>query len=71
MKAIINANIINKELEPLISTDKDIDTKDYVLGSISKENQEIINDLKKTVNNIIDDFYKLDFEKLMAKYNHK
>lgn len=60
-----------KRLKIGISHDKDIDTKDYVLGSISKENQEIINDLKKTVNNIIDDFYKLDFEKLMAKYNHK
>ena len=60
-----------KRLKIGISHDKDIDTKDYVLGSISKENQEIINDLKKNVNNIIDDFYKLDFEKLMAKYNHK
>lgn len=60
-----------KRLKIGISHDKDIDTKDYVLGTISKENQKIIDDLKKTVNNIIDDFYKTDFEKLMAKYNHK
>jgi len=60
-----------KRLKIGISHSKDIDTKDYVLGSISKENKEIINDLKKVVNNIIDDFYKLDFDKLMAKYNHK
>ena len=60
-----------KRLKIGISHNKDIDTKDYVLGNLSKENKDIINDLKKIVNNIIDDFYKLDFEKLMAKYNHK
>lgn len=60
-----------KRLKIGISHNKDIDTKDYVLGILSKENKDTINDLKKIVNNIIDDFYKLDFEKLMAKYNHK
>lgn len=60
-----------KRLKIGISHNKNIDTKDYVLGNLSKENQDTINDLKKIVNNIIDDFYKLDFEKLMAKYNHK
>ena len=60
-----------KRLKIGISHDKAIDTKDYVLGSISQENQKKINDLKKKVNNIIDDFYNNDFDKLMAKYNHK
>jgi len=60
-----------KRLKIGISNPKDMDTKDYVLGSISKENQKIIDDLKQTVNNIIDDFYTTDFDKLMAKYNHK
>lgn len=60
-----------KRLKIGISHDTDIDTKDYVLGTISKENQKIIDDLEKIVNNIIDDFYVYDFEKLMAKYNHK
>lgn len=60
-----------KRLKIGISHDKDIDTKDYVLGNISKDNKKVIDDLKKTVNSIIDDFYKIDFEKLMAKYNHK
>jgi len=60
-----------KRLKIGISHDKGIDTKDYVLGLISKEDQEKINGLKKIINNIIDDFYKTDFEKLMAKYNHK
>ena len=54
-----------------ISHDKEIDTRDYVLGIISKENKKVIDELKKIVNNVLDDFYKLDFEKLMAKYNHK
>lgn len=60
-----------KRLKIGISHNKELDTKDYVLGSISKENQKIIDDLKKIVNNIIDDFYITDFEKLMAKYNRK
>ncbi len=60
-----------KRLKIGISNNKEMDTKDYVLGDISKENQKIIDELKDTVNNIIDDFYKLDFEALMAKYNHK
>jgi len=60
-----------KRLKIGISHDKNIDTKDYVLGNISKENKQVIDNLKKIVNNILDDFYTLDFEKLMAKYNHK
>ena len=60
-----------KRLKIGISHNKEVDTKDYVLGNISKENKQIIEDLKKIVNNLIDDFYKLDFDKLMAKYNHK
>ena len=60
-----------KRLKIGISHNKEGDTKDYVLGSISKENQKIIDDLKKVVNEIIDDFYSIDFEKLMARYNHK
>lgn len=60
-----------KRIKIGISNNKDLDTKDYVLGNISKENKQIIDELTKTVNNIIDDFYKLDFEALMAKYNHK
>ena len=60
-----------KRLKIGISHNKDIETKDYVLGNVSKDNKEILNNLQPTVNNIIDDFYKNDFEKLMAKYNHK
>ncbi len=70
----IEANLHTQDYKRIkigISNDKDIDTKDYVLGKISKENKQIIDELSKVVNNIIDDFYKLTFDDLMAKYNHK
>lgn len=52
-----------------ISNDKDIDTKDYVLGKFSKDDMKAIEEfLPKTVN-ILEDFIKLDFEKVMSKYN--
>ena len=60
-----------KRLKIGISHNKNIETKDYVLGNISKENKEVLNNLQITVNSIIDDFYTQEFEKLMAKYNHK
>ncbi len=60
-----------KRLKIGISNNKEIDTKDYVLGNFSPKDIEVINNLKKTVNAIIDDFMNDDFEKMMAKYNHK
>lgn len=52
-----------------ISNDKDMDTKDYVLGKFSrKDRKEIEEFLPKTVE-ILNDFIKLDFEKVMSKYN--
>ena len=54
-----------------ISHDKNIDTKDYVLGKLDKESLNLIKLNYEIVCNIIDDFYKLDIEKLMAKYNRK
>ena len=60
-----------KRLKIGISNNKSIDTKDYVLGKISSDDLLKINDVSKVVNNIIDDFIKLDFSVLMNKYNHK
>ena len=60
-----------KRLKIGISNNKNIDTKDYVLGKISSDDLLKINDVSKVVNNIIDDFIKLDFSVLMNKYNHK
>ena len=52
-----------------ISNNKDMDTKDYVLGKFSrKDRKEIEEFLPKTVE-ILNDFVKLDFEKVMSKYN--
>ncbi len=52
-----------------ISNNKEIDTKDYVLGKFSrKDMKEIEEFLPKTVE-ILTDFIKLDFEKVMSKYN--
>ena len=58
-----------KRLKVGISNNKDIDTKDYVLGKFSKEEKETINNLKEQVSNILGDFITTDFEKLMCKYN--
>ena len=60
-----------KRLKVGISNDKTIDTKDYVLGKFSKEEKEIINNLKEEINNLLFDFLMLDFDKLMCKYNKK
>ena len=60
-----------KRLKIGISNDKMIDTKDYVLGKFSKENIELLNDLKNTVDSILEDFIKIDFDRLMNKYNKK
>lgn len=58
-----------KRLKVGISNNKDIDTKDYVLGKFNKEEKEIINNLKEQVSNILSDFITTDFDKLMCKYN--
>ena len=68
----LNLNTENfKRLKVGISNNKDIDTKNYVLGNFSKGEKEIINSLYDTVNNIIDDYLEMDFDKLMCKYNKK
>ena len=60
-----------KRLKIGISNNKDIDTKDYVLGKFSSEEKEILDNLKEEVANIQRDFITLDFDRLMNKYNKK
>ena len=70
----IEANLNTQEYKRLkigIANDKNMDTRDYVLGKIEKSNQDIYNDIFSYTNNILEDFVKLDFDSLMAKYNHK
>lgn len=60
-----------KRIKVGISNNKMMDTKDYVLGKLSKEDSDKIEEVKAIVMNILDDYFKMDFDSLMAKYNHK
>ena len=54
-----------------IANNKDIDTRDYVLGKFNDEEIKILDDVYKKLVNFIDDFCDLTLDKLMAKYNNK
>lgn len=58
-----------KRLRIGISNNKLIDTKDYVLGKISKEEKEKIDEVIDKSVSIIDDYLKMEFDNLMNKYN--
>ena len=60
-----------KRLKIGISNNKEIDTKDYVLGGFSKEEKEILDNLKEEISNLLKDYIKMDFDRLMNKYNKK
>lgn len=60
-----------KRLKIGISNNKDIDTKDYVLGCFTNEEEKLLLNLQETIANIIDDFLVSDFDIMMAKYNRK
>ena len=60
-----------KRLKIGISNNKNLDTKNYVLGSFSINDNKILDSLYEVVNNIIDDYFKLDFSIMMNKYNRK
>lgn len=58
-----------KRIKVGISNNKNLDTKDYVLGKFNKEELELINPIIDNMPNIIEDYLKLSFENLMNKYN--
>ena len=60
-----------KRLKIGISNRKDIDTKDYVLGKLSEDNLNALKELFKYLEFVLDDYFVLDFERLMNKYNKK
>ena len=67
-----NLNTDNyKRIKIGISNDKTIDTKDYVLGTLTKEENEKIDCVLDTVCLIIDDYFDLTFNKLIQKYHTK
>ena len=60
-----------KRLKIGISNNKELDTKDYVLGSLSKEEKNSISELYKDLCVVLDDYFSLPFGDLMSKYNRK
>lgn len=60
-----------KRLKIGISNNKDIDTKDYVLGKFSKDDREILENTYKTCVDIINDYFEMNFDLLMGKYNKR
>lgn len=54
-----------------ISNNKEVDTKDFVLGRFNKKEKEIIYSSYSKLKNLIRDFCNLDNNGLMNKYNNK
>lgn len=68
----IEQNLQTKEYRRIkigISNNKQIDTKDYVLGKIDCDSRKIINDVIDNIINVLDDYTKMSFDNLMNKYN--
>lgn len=60
-----------KRLKIGISNNKEIETKDYVLGKLSSSEKDIIHNVYSELCNVLNDYFHLDFTDLMSKYNHK
>ncbi len=54
-----------------ISNNKNIDTKDYVLGKISTSENELLNKVKNDIQFVLEDYFTMSFDNLMNKYNTK
>lgn len=52
-----------------VGNNKRIDTKDYVLGKIAKEDAEAFEDAKKRASQAAVDFISKPFERVMGEYN--
>lgn len=71
IKSIIE-NLKTEEFSRLkigISHDKNINTKDYVLGKFNRKEEEYLSKIYPTIESIITDFISLDITELMSKYN--
>ena len=60
-----------KRLKIGISHDRTLDTKDYVLGAFSSEEQKVLKSLEKQILLLLNDFITKDFNQLMSEYNQK
>lgn len=54
-----------------IANNKDVETKDYVLGNFSNIELAILQDNYSNLVNVVDDFCFMSLENLKSKYNHK
>ena len=53
----------------VVDFNNDIDTKDYVLGKLSKEEISKLDELLPITVNLLDDFLELNFDIVMNRYN--
>lgn len=60
-----------KRIKVGISNNKNMDTKDYVLGKINKEEELILDNVKREVLVVLNDYFNVSYDILMSKYNHK
>ena len=58
-----------KRIKVGISNNKNMDTKDYVLGKFSKDEMDLINPIIDKMPSIIEDYLNLSFDNVMSKYN--
>ena len=58
-----------KRLKIGIANNKNMDTKDYVLGRFSTEEKELINNSVEKAISIIEEFSTVKFDNIMNKYN--
>ena len=58
-----------KRIKIGISNNKNIDTKDYVLGHFNSDEKVIIDNTLNTLLEVFKDYTTNDFDKLMNKYN--
>lgn len=68
----IEENLGTKEYKRIkigISNNKNIDTKDYVLSKISKEDKKVLDKVVDNVSNIVLESFHTPFNELMSKYN--
>lgn len=54
-----------------ISNNKSIDTRDYVLGKLSALETKTLNLVKAEILLLLDDYFIMNFDNLMNKYNQK
>ena len=60
-----------KRLKIGISKNHDMDTKDYVLGKLSKEENNVIDKTYEQLVDVLDTYFTCEFSFLMNKYNKK